>query len=74
MSSRNVTSKQQDTTMKLSIEDKCRIWRALASYIEECRMMAQDADDETLSVYYNGEINDARELRNLFRAHQFKEE
>jgi hypothetical protein len=75
VSSRNsVTSKTQTTTMKLSIEEQCRIWRALASYVEECETLAQDTSDKTLSVYYTGEMKDATELRNRFRAYEIQED
>lgn len=60
--------------MKLNVADKSRIWMALASYVEECQSLAEAADEENVSVYYAGEIKDAIELRNRFRACQFQEE
>ena len=60
--------------MKLSVADKSRIWMALASYVEECQSLAEDTDEENVSIYYTGEIKDAIELRSRIRAYQFQEE
>lgn len=60
--------------MKLTIAEKCRVWMALASYIEECHSLAEAADEENVSSYYVGEVKDATELRKRFRACQFQEE
>lgn len=48
--------------MELSSEDKCRIWRALASYIEESKQIAELAHKE---------IEAAKALQQKFNGHQY---
>lgn len=47
--------------MELSDEDKCRIWRALCSYIQECKEVAERALSE---------IEAAQELQKKFNGHK----
>lgn len=47
--------------MELSDEDKCRIWRALCSYVEECKQIAELAHKE---------IEAAKVLQQRFNGHK----
>lgn len=49
--------------MNLNHDDKLRLWKALAAYIDECEALAKDADDPELADYYRTEIEECRTLR-----------
>ena len=48
--------------MHLNMEDRDRIWRALASYLEECETLATESESDA-SNYYRAEIEESRVLR-----------
>lgn len=50
--------------MNISTDDKIRIWKALACYINECNQLSQT--DQELSDYYKDEAQKAIELARLF--------
>lgn len=49
--------------MNLSHDDRQRLWRALASYIDECRTLSEHQDEPEFVSYCQVEIEEARELR-----------
>jgi hypothetical protein len=48
--------------MELTHEDRDRIWKALACYIEECEAIAEQADAEDPDRF-RSEIEETRRLR-----------
>jgi hypothetical protein len=58
--------------LKLSQEDKGRIWRALASYVYECEELANYNEDPSLVSYFREEVKNAKDLRDLFNVNPFE--
>lgn len=56
--------------MNLNHDDRHRIWKALATYIDECESLAQDADDPEIADYYRIEIEECRLLRAEFKVRE----
>jgi hypothetical protein len=48
--------------MELTHEDRDRIWKALACYIEECAAIAEQPETED-SDHFRSEIEETRKLR-----------
>jgi hypothetical protein len=55
--------------MHLTMEDRNRIWRALASYVQECETLATESETDS-SDYYQSEIEKTRLLRAQIRRNQ----
>lgn len=53
--------------MNLTREDRLRIWKALAAYIEECRKLSADQE---LGDYYQAELQEAQDLRRRINTHE----
>lgn len=53
--------------METTIADKERLWRALASYIEECRLLATEYQDDDLKQYYTQEVSESYRFRKIIK-------
>lgn len=49
--------------MNLNHDDRQRLWKALASYIEECRSLSEKIEEPELAEHYQAEADEAHELR-----------
>lgn len=49
--------------MNLNHDDRQRVWKALASYIDECKLLAERSDEPELTEFYQVEIAEAHDLR-----------
>lgn len=56
--------------MNLNTDDKQRLWKALASYIDECRTLSEHQDEPELASYYQVEMEEAHELRSRLNIHE----
>jgi hypothetical protein len=52
--------------MELTHEDRARIWKALACYIEECEAIAEQAETENPD-HFRSELEETRKLRARMR-------